>query len=289
VPNGTYLYNVLKFGVMAKTAGRIKEELRRTIKLQKHQLSLLNDFLELAAKSADIIDEPTKKKFYKQLHSSGVINRIDYSTDLVVLINESIVLCTEQLRLFCEYFDAFSNPDESDESKAEARHQLKKHILSVQRLMRGLNQVLASLEPEKLPAPVALKTNFNKNNKLPVPDDDDHIKREQLPLSIAEDLAETLDLTDKEMATILTISIRTYHRLKQKGLLNHVASERLLMLKDLAKYGLEVFEDQDNLNEWLRSPLYELDNKSPLTLLDTATGIARIKTTLGRIDYGVYS
>ncbi|QIP17953.1 DUF2384 domain-containing protein [Spirosoma aureum] len=123
---------------------------------------------------------------------------------------------------------------------------------------------------------------------MPAPDDD-HIKRDQLPLSMAEDLADVLDLTDKEMATILTISIRTYHRLKQKGLLNPVASERLLMLKDLAEYGLEVFEDQSNFNEWLRFPLQELSNNSPLNLLDTATGIARIKTILGRIDYGVFS
>ncbi|WP_232073936.1 type II RES/Xre toxin-antitoxin system antitoxin [Spirosoma aureum] len=191
---------------------------------------------------------------------------------------------------YAKHLSDFSIKAHDHNSAAEAEcFRLKLEILAAQELLLGLNKVLGTLVKLRLPnCQPPSPTNFVKDNKMPAPDDD-HIKRDQLPLSMAEDLADVLDLTDKEMATILTISIRTYHRLKQKGLLNPVASERLLMLKDLAEYGLEVFEDQSNFNEWLRFPLQELSNNSPLNLLDTATGIARIKTILGRIDYGVFS
>lgn len=102
-------------------------------------------------------------------------------------------------------------------------------------------------------------------------------------------LAERLDLQGKEIAKLLTLSQRTFHRRKPEQLLDHVASERLLMLTKLADHGFDVFEDQGKFNRWLRRPLRILGNQAPLNILDTSQGIKIVDTILGRIEYGVYS
>ena len=113
--------------------------------------------------------------------------------------------------------------------------------------------------------------------------------REGIPGQKAHDLAPRLELTDQEMARILTLSLRTYHRRKGNENLGLVASERLLLLHRLADHGVEVFEDAGKFNRWLRRPLQILDGHAPLDLLDTSTGLGMVDTLLGRLEYGVFS
>ena len=165
---------------------------------------------------------------------------------------------------------------------------LEGEVTKLNSYLQTLHSMLAGLAEKEAETPVQDSKAFIINNKLPAPSDEES-KRKRLPITIAEEVADVLDLRDKEMATILTISIRTYHRLKLNGLLSSVASERLTLLKELAAYGLDVFENQSTFNKWLRLPLRELSNLSPLNSLDTATGFNQVKTILQRIDYGVYS
>lgn len=102
-------------------------------------------------------------------------------------------------------------------------------------------------------------------------------------------LAERLALSGKEIARLLTLSPRTYHRRKPEEVLDPVASERLLLLTKLADHGYDVFENQHKFNQWIRQPLRILGGQAPLDLLDTSQGIKVVDTVLGRIEYGVYS
>ncbi len=102
-------------------------------------------------------------------------------------------------------------------------------------------------------------------------------------------LATQLELTIRELATLLSMNERTMARRLVSGSLNKVESERLLLLDALAAHGLRVFEDQGKFNRWLRRPLEILDSQSPLQMLDTATGFQVVDQILGRIEYGVYS
>ena len=102
-------------------------------------------------------------------------------------------------------------------------------------------------------------------------------------------MADLLELTIRELATLLSINERTMARRLVAGSLNKVESERLLLLNALAAHGLRVFEDQGKFNRWLRRPLEILENQSPLQMLDTATGFQVVDQILGRIEYGVYS
>lgn len=115
------------------------------------------------------------------------------------------------------------------------------------------------------------------------------ISRSGLASKEMTSLAERLELSGKEIAQLLTLSPRTYHRRKPEQVLDPVASERLLLLTKLADHGYDVFEEQHKFNQWLRQPLRILGQQAPLDILDTSQGIKLIDTLLGRIEYGVYS
>ncbi|SOD80924.1 putative toxin-antitoxin system antitoxin component, TIGR02293 family [Spirosoma fluviale] len=202
---------------------------------------------------------------------------------------EYFSVLTEALRKF-KWLEHYSidKPTLSEDEQIRILIELNKQIALLDRYLSDVHTILAGIAEKEADTPVGHFNPFVKNNKLPAPSDEEN-KRQRLSIRFAEELAEMLDLTDREMAHILTISIRTYHRLKPDGLLNPVASERLTLLNELAAYGLDVFENQDTFNKWLRLPLQELSNLSPLNSLDTATGFNLVKAVLGRIDYGVYS
>lgn len=104
------------------------------------------------------------------------------------------------------------------------------------------------------------------------------------------EVSRQLDLTMRELAPLLDTTERTLaRRLEGQGDLTKSESERLLLLRQLAGHGVDVFEDQGKFNRWLRRPLPLLEGQSPLDLLDTASGFQVVDELLGRIEYGVYS
>lgn len=106
----------------------------------------------------------------------------------------------------------------------------------------------------------------------------------------ADEIANSVGLTDKEMARILNLSERTFHRIRPDTRLDSNASERLLLLEALIRHGLDVFDQRvDVLSRWLHIPLPELRRQSPIALLDTVTGIGMVHTVLGRIEHGIYA
>lgn len=112
--------------------------------------------------------------------------------------------------------------------------------------------------------------------------------REGLTKDDADALAEVYGLTDREMANILNLSERTYHRYKEEARLDVSASDRLLQLKKLLQYGEEVFEEREKFKRWMRRPLRSMYGEAPLALLNTITGMKIVETALGRIEHGVY-
>lgn len=105
-----------------------------------------------------------------------------------------------------------------------------------------------------------------------------------------DQVANLLGVSLKEMATVLQVAERTLHRFRNEGRLDAQASERLLLLENLAAHGLLVFDGRaDAFADWLRHPLRELKHQSPLQLLTTISGFGLVDDVLTRIEYGVYS
>ncbi|MBC7920259.1 MAG: DUF2384 domain-containing protein [Ferruginibacter sp.] len=103
-----------------------------------------------------------------------------------------------------------------------------------------------------------------------------------------DEIAALVGLTDKEMAFALNMTPRNLHRLKNDQRFGVDASERLLLLKNLLLHALDTFEGQSNtVLHWLRTPVRELANQTPLQLLDTVTGFGLVDDVLGRLDHGL--
>ncbi|GAA4461659.1 hypothetical protein GCM10023189_37410 [Nibrella saemangeumensis] len=114
--------------------------------------------------------------------------------------------------------------------------------------------------------------------------------REGVSTSQADQLAYLLNVSFKELAAILQMAERTLHRFRNEGRLDAQASERLLLLENLAAHGLLVFDNRaDALADWLRYPLRELKGQAPLQLLTTISGFGLVDDVLTRIEYGVYA
>lgn len=112
--------------------------------------------------------------------------------------------------------------------------------------------------------------------------------REGVFRSVADEVSELVKLTDNEMAYLLGMTPRNLHRIPSDKRLGTDASERLLLLKNVLIHALDTFEGKENIvRNWLKTPLNELDDQTPLQLMDTITGFGLVDDVLGRLDYGL--
>ncbi|CAG5071898.1 hypothetical protein DYBT9623_03874 [Dyadobacter sp. CECT 9623] len=114
------------------------------------------------------------------------------------------------------------------------------------------------------------------------------ISREGVLRATADEVSDLVGLTDNEVAYVLGMTPRNLHRIQADKKLGTDASERLLLLKNVLNHALDTFDGKSNtVRNWLRTPLSELDDQSPLQLMDTITGFGLVEDVLGRLDYGL--
>ncbi|MDQ6480990.1 antitoxin Xre/MbcA/ParS toxin-binding domain-containing protein [Dyadobacter sp. LHD-138] len=112
--------------------------------------------------------------------------------------------------------------------------------------------------------------------------------REGVDRSLVDTVSNMVKLTDNEMAYLLGMTPRNLHRIPNDKRLGTDASERLLLLKNVLIHALDIFEGRDTVvRNWLRTPLSELNDQSPLQMMDTITGFSLVDDVLGRLDYGL--
>jgi putative toxin-antitoxin system antitoxin component (TIGR02293 family) len=112
--------------------------------------------------------------------------------------------------------------------------------------------------------------------------------REGVERSMVDHVSEMVKLTDNEMAYLLGMTPRNLHRISSDKLLGKDASERLLLLKNILIHALDTFEGKEVIvRNWLRTPLSELNDQTPLQMMDTVTGFSLVDDVLGRLDYGL--
>jgi len=63
-------------------------------------------------------------------------------------------------------------------------------------------------------------------------------------------------------------------------------NEQILKLEELYKKGIELFEDSERFNKWLKSESYGLGNIKPVNLINSITGIDLVYEELVRIEFG---
>jgi putative toxin-antitoxin system antitoxin component (TIGR02293 family) len=51
---------------------------------------------------------------------------------------------------------------------------------------------------------------------------------------------------------------------------------------------IEVLGTREKASRWLRAPVRSLGDKTPMSLLNSPEGLARVQDTLGQIEHGVW-
>lgn len=97
--------------------------------------------------------------------------------------------------------------------------------------------------------------------------------RQGIPSAASESLAQTLRMTQAELAASLGIPERTLARRKKEGMFNSEESAKLVRLARVVERAGEVFEDLGAALDWLKSPNAALSGITPLPLLDTDIGV----------------
>lgn len=92
-----------------------------------------------------------------------------------------------------------------------------------------------------------------------------------------------------EFSALLPVSKRTIEKVKDQELLSPQVSDRVLQIASLYQFGEEIIGDKASFQEWIKTPIIALGGRTPLSMMDSETGLSMVNDTLGRIAYGVYS
>jgi hypothetical protein len=68
----------------------------------------------------------------------------------------------------------------------------------------------------------------------------------------------------------------------------YLANDRLARIARIIAYAGEIFGEQEKVYAWLRRPNRTLENRLPLDLLETETGVCMVETILSHIEQGIY-
>lgn len=112
--------------------------------------------------------------------------------------------------------------------------------------------------------------------------------KEGIQFAFFEQLAKNIPFTLREWSSFLHLSERSLQRYKkEKGTFNPTASEKIVEITMLNKYGIEVFGEQKNFNTWLVTKNVALGGLKPKELFDSSFGIQILKDELSRIEHGI--
>ncbi len=112
--------------------------------------------------------------------------------------------------------------------------------------------------------------------------------REGLDYSFFDNLLKSIPFSFVERSHYLNLSERTLQRYKkEKKPFQASYAERILEIRLLYKYGVEVFEDDGNFDIWLNTKSIALGGVKPKDLLDTTFGVNLVRDELARIEHGV--
>ena len=78
-------------------------------------------------------------------------------------------------------------------------------------------------------------------------------------------------------------------RLTGPGSFIPAEGERVLLTERLMARGVEVFGDEGKFDRWLRSPIGALENKRPLDLMASSTGMRLVADEVETIAHGVFA
>ena len=109
-----------------------------------------------------------------------------------------------------------------------------------------------------------------------------------ISVTVIDRIASYLDISVNELMTYLRISRSTWHRRKKAGKLDFNLSDKVLQFSKLIEYAESVFGDKDKVRLWFKMPSVVFENRRPVELVGSLSGMNLINDELIRIEHGVY-
>lgn len=114
-----------------------------------------------------------------------------------------------------------------------------------------------------------------------------YLNNHNIDWTYVDTIKKITDYNDEVISEWLNVSVRTFRSYRQpKNKFKENIREHVLLLLSLIKYGIQVFGTSKGFNEWLDSKNFYFDNKSPITFLNTVTGIRFVHNRLTAMEYG---
>ncbi|MEE8431153.1 MAG: antitoxin Xre/MbcA/ParS toxin-binding domain-containing protein [Candidatus Desulfatibia sp.] len=112
--------------------------------------------------------------------------------------------------------------------------------------------------------------------------------KQGFPADSFDKLRDRLKVSDNLLSKIVQIPKRTLTRRRQDGRLRTDESERVLRIARVYDKALDVLENEEAAENWLKKPARGLGYKIPLEYADTELGAQEVINLLGRIEHGVF-
>jgi putative toxin-antitoxin system antitoxin component (TIGR02293 family) len=96
-------------------------------------------------------------------------------------------------------------------------------------------------------------------------------------------------LTFSEVSEIVIPARTLKHRKTRGDQLSHEETDRLVRVARILGLAEHVFRNHEKALAWLRSPDDRINNRTPLSLLQTESGGRLVESMLWQIDEGVYA
>lgn len=114
-----------------------------------------------------------------------------------------------------------------------------------------------------------------------------YLQTRSIDWEYVEALKRISEFNDTILSDWLNVSVKTFRSYKQhKNKLNPNLKEQVVLLISLVKHGLSVFQNIGEFKNWLNTENFYFDNKSPITFLNTVSGIRFVNDRLTAIEYG---
>ncbi len=97
--------------------------------------------------------------------------------------------------------------------------------------------------------------------------------------------------TEEEWASLLGMSTKSLQRyaLSKHHVFKPIHSEKILEIAEVCDAGMEVFNDKEDLYEWLQKPAFAFEYAVPMHFLDTSYGVQLVYTQLKRYAHGIFA
>ena len=111
--------------------------------------------------------------------------------------------------------------------------------------------------------------------------------RQGLSVKLVDQLRKSLNVTQSELETYLSISRQTYYRRRDKGKLSPAESDRVVRYGRLLERATDLLGDRSDAVAWLKTPGLALGGETPLERATTELGVEQVLDLIGRLEHGI--